>query len=110
MLKRSVLTLATIISLIGISEAFGQQCKFVHYDTGETRQLEVRKAPVMNWPVTTVQGVLKIKLLDWPDIPAGWNYVETIPTTTGGGEPITGWIPATRVDKDRVTSCRRAYR
>jgi hypothetical protein len=108
MSKRSALTLATVFSLIWISEAFGQQCKFVHYDPGETRQLEVRQAPVMNWPVTTVQGVLKIKLLYWPDLPAGWNYVETIPTTTGGGETIKGWIPASRVGGD--TSCRRAYR
>jgi hypothetical protein len=107
MSKRSALTLATIFSLIGISDAFGQ-CAFVRYSPGEPRRLAVRPIPVLNMPATVVGGVLKIRLLSWPYPPPDWRYVETIPTTTGGGATITGWIPATRVDGP--TNCFRAYR
>ena|SRR5271156_6402361 len=108
MSKRSELILATVFSLIGISEAFGQ-CALVRYPPWEQhRPLEVRQAPRMDWPATMVERVLKIRLLSWPDSPHDWKYVETIRTTTGGGAPITGWIPASRVGRD--TNCNPAYR
>jgi hypothetical protein len=105
--KRSVLTLATILSLIGISDAFGQ-CAFVKYYKFEHRRLEVRPLPVLNAPATVVEGVLKVRLLSWPYPTPNWRHVETIRTTTGGGAPTTGWVPANRVGAP--TNCFSAYR
>jgi hypothetical protein len=108
MSKRRVLILAIVFGVIGISEAFGQECHFVKYEWLEPRQLEVRQAPRMDFPPTIVRQVLKIELLSWPNPPPGWSYVRTIPTTTGVGRPTTGWILASRVGGP--TNCRRAFR
>jgi hypothetical protein len=121
MSKRSVLVLATIFGVIGISEAFGKcdkkackcepdefgKCAFVHYDTGERRKLEVRDEPLKDSKVTPVDGVTKIEMKDSSG--PGWCKVETIPTTTGG-DTATGWIlTQERVGKP-ARNCGRAFR
>ena len=123
MSKRSVLTLATVISLIGISEAFGQvgQCYWPADDMpgnsqvpfGERPKITVRKNQDCRVADTGVGRVFKIEWEDpphpCPDHP-DWIWVTTIKDTTTQTDEVKGWIPSKWLSKKPASNCGRGFR
>jgi hypothetical protein len=122
MLKRSVLTLATVISLIGISEAFGEEklCFWPAKDMpgnsqalGERPKIVVRTNQDCRMADTATGRVFKIQLLHpprpCPDHPK-WIWVTTIQDTTGRTDVVTGWIPKDWLGAEPPLKCARAFR
>ena len=121
MSKRSVLTLATVISLIGISEAFGRECYKPGDLPGNSQDLGGEPYPKMTFRTNPdclkaeleTGRVFKIEKLSpprpCPDHP-DWIWVTTITNGTGRTDKVTGWIPSKWLGEKAFLNCAHGYR
>jgi hypothetical protein len=121
MLKRSVLTLATVISLIGISEAFGRDCYKPGNIPGNSQEpggepypnMTVRTNQDCRMAETDMGRVFRIEKLPPPrpcPYHPDWIWVTTVTNGTGRTDVVKGWIPKSWLGKKPLLNCAQGFR